>query len=243
MNFNFTHKNEYVLNVNLIDEAIRLYGIDAKILVTDKNNVDIEVFGDWSSVKTDNKNIFDVHLLPSNADDLDRGNYMFSDFGLNIQDSCEVFISAKEVSKYNLDMHTMLSSLVIFPSNKVMEITNVEWQVPGINNLWAYSDAKSAYKLTLRAYEFKLHDFEGNMNNSDLVNTLETESKEDTEIQYENYDVLDGYFETLLKEKEDLQYEAEVKDLNSVKVYEEPNLDKREFKSVVNTEEKDPFGW
>lgn len=243
MNFNFTHKNEYVLNVNLIDEAIRLYGIDAKILVTDKNNVDIEVFGDWSSVKTDNKNIFDVHLLPANADDLDRGNYMFSDFGLNIQDSCEVFISAKEVSKYNLDMHTMLSSLVIFPSNKVMEITNVEWQVPGINNLWAYSDAKSAYKLTLRAYEFKLHDFEGNMNNSDLVNTLETESKEDTEIQYENYDVLDGYFETLLKEKEDLQYEAEVKDLNSVKVYEEPNLDKREFKSVVNTEEKDPFGW
>ena len=40
-----------------------------------------------------------------------------------------------------------------------------------------------------------------------------------------------------------IDYEAEIKDLNSVKIYQEPNLDRREFKPVVNTDEKDPFGW
>lgn len=239
-NLNFSHKNEYALNVNLIDECIRLYGIEAKFIITHKKNVDPVVFGDWSSVKTDGRNIFDVHLLPANADDLDHGSYRFSDFGFNNFDTSEVFISAKEVAKYNLAIETMMSSLVVLPSNQVFEVTNVEHQVPGINHQWAYSDAKSAFKLTLRVYEFKMHD---EIEQPDLINSLEVESHEELHPKVDNYDALDGYFETLLKQEKDQDYEAEIKDLNSVKIYQEPNLDRREFKPVVNTDEKDPFGW
>ena len=134
----------------------------------------------------------------------------------------------------------MMSSLVVFPSNQVFEITNVEHLVPGINHLWSYSDAKSAFKLTLRVYEFKMHD---ELEQQDLINTLEVESQEELHSKVENYDVLDGYFETLLKQEKDQDYEAEIKDLNSVKVYQEQNLDKRDFKPTVITDENDPFGW
>ena len=36
MNFNFTHSNEYSLNNSLICECIKLYGIEAKLLKTEK---------------------------------------------------------------------------------------------------------------------------------------------------------------------------------------------------------------
>lgn len=240
MNFNFTHKNEYALNVNLIDECICLYGIEAKIILTQKNNVDQIVFGDWSSVKTNDTDIFDVHLLPNDSSDIEHSSYRFSDFGFNNFDTSEVYISAKEVAKYNLSIEKMMSSLVVFPSNQVFEITNVEHLVPGINHLWSYSDAKSAFKLTLRVYEFKMHD---ELEQQDLINTFEVESCEELHSKVENYDVLDGYFETLLKQEQEQDYEAEIKDLNSVKVYQEQNLDKRDFKPTVITDERDPFGW
>ncbi len=240
MNFNFSHKNDYALNTQLIDELIRLYGVEARFILTEKNNIDPVVFGDWSSIKTNDKDIFDVHLLPASNDDLNHDGYRFGDFGFNNYDSTEAFIGAREVAKYNLPMATMMGALVVLPSNQVFEVTDVEHLVPGMNNLWAYSDAKSAFKLTLRVHEFRTHD---DVEPEALINTLEVENHSEIHTKVDNYDALDGYFETLLKTTEDQDYEAEVKDLNSVKVYKEPNLDERTFKPVYNTDEKDPFGW
>lgn len=224
MNFNFTHSNEYLLNIDLIDEFITLYGTDVKLLITEKKNLDRTVFGDWSSIKTNDKDVFDIYVYPENTDAYESNGYRFGDFGFVSTDNATVFISIKSASKYNLTIEQLMSSLIIFPSNKVMEITDVEYQVPNINNLWAYSDQKSCYKLSLRTYEFKPHD---EIDNN--VNTLEVEKVEDFENMKENFDSLDNYFETLLKEKSDIEYEAEVKATND--------------KTVVNKDENDPFGW
>jgi hypothetical protein len=240
MNFNFSHKNDYALNTRLIDELIRLYGVESRFILTEKKNLDEVVFGDWSSIKTNNQDIFDVHLLPASPDDIDRGDYMFSDFGFNNFNSTEVFISAYEVARYGLSIEKMMSSLIVLPSNQIFEVTDVEHLVPGMNNLWAYSDAKSAFKLTLRVHEFKAHD---ETEPADLVNTLEVESHSDLHNKMDNYDALDGYFETLLKQSDEQDYEAEVKEANNVKEYKEPNLDEKILKPIYNTDEKDPFGW
>ena len=196
INFNFSHSNEYVLNIDLIDEFIHLYGIETRLLITEKKNIDVSVFGE--------------------------GGYEFNDFGFNSFDSFNGFISSIEASKYNLTIKKLLGSLVVLPSNKVLEITNVEHQNPSINNLWSYSDQKSCFKLSLRTYEFKLHD---EIEKGSNVNSLEVE---DTEEDI-SFDSLDGYFETLLKEKEKIEYEAETK----------PNKEE----AIVNNDERDPFGW
>ena len=238
VNFNFSHKNEYQLNINLIDEFIRLYGIECKLLITEKKNTDPIVFGDWSNIKTNNKDIFDVHIYSENADSFERQEYQFTEFGFNTLDNMSGFISIKEAKRFNLDMEKLLSSLIILPSNKILEITDCEYQVPGINNLWAYSDVKSAFKLTLRTYEIKLHDnFEPYSN----VNTVEVDNLDDIDGVVENYDSIDGFFDTILKQESDLEYEAEVNDTNTVK--DEKLEPQKTQKPTVILDEKDPFGW
>ena len=91
-----------------------------------------------------------------------------------------------------------------------MEITDVDFKVPGVNNLWAYTDLKSVIKLTLNSYQFKLHD---DIQDKDLVNTLEVEAdspekiEENIEISDENFKVLDNYFESILNTKTDQDFQ------------------------------------
>lgn len=246
MNFNFTHKNEYKLHNSISCECIRLYGIEVKLLKTEKLNLDKEVFGDWSSIKTDNKQIFDVHILPDNSENFDFGDFAFGEFGFSNTESVSAHISAQECMKLGFGINELMSCLIILPSNKVMEISNAEVLDPGINNLWAYSDSKSIFKLNLNTYKFKLHD---EIAGSDVINTLDVSEREIREIDdiQEHYNPLDNYFETLLNTKEVQDYEAEVKPLaqtvtTSSKVNDDTNNLKVQ-KAVVNKDELDPFGW
>lgn len=64
MNFNLSNTPEYSLNAGMIDELINLYGLFVKFLVVEKINRDLEVFGDYSHIKTDNNKAFDIYALP-----------------------------------------------------------------------------------------------------------------------------------------------------------------------------------
>lgn len=245
MNFNFTHKNEYNLNNSLICECIKLYGVEAKLLKTEKVNLDKDVFGDWSSIKTNGKDIFDIHLLPDNAENFDINNYSFGDFGFLNSESASVYCSAQECLKLGFGMNELMGCLIVLPSNKVMEISNIDILNPGINNLWAYSDAKCVFKLTLNTYNFKIQD---EINNYDIINTLDI--KEDTtclkdkiENEIDNLDALDNYFEKLLNTKNKQDYEAEVNPVAKTVEFDKPSLDKEVLKPIVNKDETDPFGW
>lgn len=244
LNLNFTHKNEYVLHNSISCECIRLYGIEAKLLKTKKLNLDHEVFGDWSGIKTNNKDIFDIHIMPDNADNFDFSEFAFGEFGFTSTETCSVYISAQECMKLGFGINELMSCLVILPSNKVMEITNAEVLAPGIDNLWAYSDSKSIFKLTLNTYKFKLHD---EIEPADVINTIDVKDPSDIEETMETYDPLDNYFEKLLNTKETQDYAAEVKPLAQVvetdtKISDETNNKKVE-RPVVNKDELDPFGW
>lgn len=247
INLNFTHKSEYQVHNNLIAEAIDIYGIQCKLLITIKENTDYTVFGDWSNIKTNGSTIFDINVLPSDQSDIEK-EYQFTDFGLNYLYNNEVFISSKALAKLGINLEALYSALLVFPSNQIMEITDVDFKVPGVNNLWAFSDLKSVIKLTLNSYQFKNTD---NIEDKHLINTLEVNSENpetlqnDIEQQEENYKVLDNYFETLLRVKDSQDFDSEVRDCTTEVKKPEKDSDFNEplKKPIVDTKEVDPFGW
>ena len=92
MNFNFTHSNEYSLNNSLICECIKLYGIEAKLLKTEKINLDKEVFGDWSSIKTNSSDVLrnDERLMTISMKTKYGGVQMDADQDLDLEEVTEM---------------------------------------------------------------------------------------------------------------------------------------------------------
>lgn len=197
MNFNINDNPEYDLNTGLIDEVINLYGVPVKFLITTKLNNDDNVFGDYSSIKTDNSKIFEIYTLPENSDSWDSGGYNFSEFGMLNMDNVSVFISKNTVENImELDFKSLYNNLLVMPNNKILEVTDVQFEVPGINNLFTFKNTKSVYKLTLKPYSVKLTD--------------EIDTK-DISIDDEDYNTLNNYFDELLDRKISLDTEMEIK--------------------------------
>lgn len=267
-NFNFSHKNEYLLNHSMIRECIHLYGILCKLVIVQKVNADTSVFGDFSALKTNANDTFMIHVLPENSEDIDKSQYEFNEFGLNNYDTTSGFISTSDLPE-GINLSNLIGNLIVFPSNQIMEIADCEQKTPGINNLWAYSDQISVYKIMLKPYERRAQDeidSESVMNTAEVKDGIEVDSAELNSVK-EIFDSLDGYFDTLLNEKEQQDYQAEVepfaeskqKETRSETITEKrdkelsrdahtmeqkiKNKDRRIVKPVVDTSEKDPFGW
>ena len=196
-NFNINENPEYDLNAELIDECINLYGVPTKFLVTIKLNSDDTIFGDYSSIKTDGTKIFDVYMLPENSDSWDSGGYNFSDFGMLNNDTTTVFVSKNSVETIiDIEFKDIYGCLVVMPNNKIMEVTDVQFEVPGVNNLFTFKNAKSAYKLTLKPYSVKLTD--------------EIDTTDISVDPLEDYSTLDNYFDELLDRKGQQDTEMEI---------------------------------
>lgn len=166
MNFNYSRKPEYNLNAMLIDEVIRLYGIRVKFLNVEKVNYDPIVFGGYSHLKSNADGIFDLFALPEVSESFDISQFNFDEFGISSYDDLNLFVFAKTLNNI-CPMNEVVGKLIVLPNDKVMEITNIEWMVPGINNLFVYKDEKTVYKLFCVPYSFKLTD---ELANEHLIN-------------------------------------------------------------------------
>jgi len=227
-NFNINDNPEYDLNASLIDETINLYGVPVKFLVTTKLNSDDNIFGDYSSIKTDNSKIFEIYAMPENAESWDSGGYNFSEFGMLNLDAVAVFVSKNTVENImELDFKQMYNNLVVMPNNKVMEVTDVQFEVPGVNNLFTFKNAKSVYKLTLKPYALKLTD---EINKQDI-------SIEDGE----DYSTLDNYFDELLDRKTAVDTEMEINPSVDTIIKSDP-IDIVQKKPFINKTEDSIFG-
>jgi hypothetical protein len=214
MNFNITSKPDYSLQARHTHEIINLYGVQTKLLLTEKVNYDATVFGDYQSVKTNKEDTFLVPMMPETSEEYDNIGINFSEFGMMNVESINMFVSRKTVDKvfedifekenttedeFNTDplspVKKLQSNLVILPNNRVMEITDVEFMVPGINNLFTEQDIKNVYKLTMKTYDVKLTD------------DLESINDEDTET-IGSYKELDSYFDELTNNHNIIDEEA-----------------------------------
>lgn len=194
MNFNFSSQPEYTLNTLLIEETIRLYGVLTKFLIVEQINKDDVVFGDYSHLKTDSSKIYEIYMLPENSEDWDQGEYSFTNFGLTNFETVNLFVAKSSFDNIAVLGH-ITGNLIVFPNNKVMEITNMDSIVPGVNNLFTYNDVKSVYKITCRPYSFKLIN---EINPLDVTNTPE-----------EPHETLETYFNELIGIKEEQDFDIE----------------------------------
>ena len=159
-NLNTSRKPEHNLNENLIHENIQMYGIQAKYLFSERINQDKLVFGDFSHFKV-KKDYKDIMILPEDGTNWE-GENMFNTFGFYNQQSQNVFISKSTLlelyPKFETTSPEIVNSLLLLPSGSIVEITHLEEFNEGVNNLWAYADTASSYKLTLKVYSVNLAD-------------------------------------------------------------------------------------
>ena len=203
MNLNFYNNPEYELNRSLITEMISMYGIQVKFVKVKKINED-NLFKDYQHLVADKNDIIEMYALPENSDSFDSSGYQFNSFGFTDLNNLSVFISVESFG--DIQFKEIVGNLIVLLSNKILEITDVTFQVPGINNDFVNNNSRTVYKLTLTPYEFKLTDNLSEIQKpSDDLSPLDTPPKS-----------LDDYFEELMKEKEDLETELEVKDSQTV---------------------------
>jgi len=199
-NFNFSGNSEYNLNTSMIDEVINLYGVPIKFLITQKINRDDLVFGDFSHLKTDNNKIYDLYAMPENSDDWDQGDSSFGQFGLTNFENINLFVSKKNIIDTVPDLAnntgTLTGNLIVLPNQKIMEITNAMWEVPGVNNLFTYNDGKSVIKITCKPYDHKIVD---EINPTDI--------SLDPNVPYQTLDV---YFNELINQTAQQDAVAEI---------------------------------
>lgn len=220
MNFNFSNQPEYTLNTQLTTEMLSLYGVLTKFVKTEKINFDMNVFGDYSHMKTNNSDVYDIYMLPENTEDWDTESYGFNNMGLTNFDNITLFASKSSFDGI-AEIQQIVGNLIVFPNNKIMEITDADPTVPGVNNLFTYSNEKNVYRLTCKPYNFK------------IVNEIDQQSISPDQTNYESLDV---YFDELLSNKDSQDIEAEVTPavstvddtgVNDTKV-EKPIIDKTE---------------
>lgn len=224
-NFNFTNAAEYSLNTQMTSEMINLYGVLTKFLITEKINIDDEVFGDFSHMKTDSEKIYEMYMLPENSEDWDASGYQVTDYGLINFENIVLFVSKSNFDEI-IDLENIVSNLIIFPNNKIMEITEVDSVVPGINNLFTYNDAKSVYKLSCKPFSTKLHS---ELNQSDIS------------VDDNPYTTLDDHFSDLINDASDQTSEA-TETLNRTVVQEGEETDTQVQKPYVDSTEESIWG-
>jgi hypothetical protein len=131
-----------------------------------------------------------------------------------------------------MDIKHVLGNLVILPNNKIMEITDCQFEVPGVNNLFTYNNYKSVYKFSLRPYNVKLTD---ELDNVDILHPA-TEEKGST-----SYDTLDKYFDELVNNKVEVDRGTEI--LDTVQTIDKSgSIDVKINKPIISREEDDVFG-
>lgn len=198
--------NEYQLNASLADEVIRIYGVPLKLILSEKINED-SVFGDFSHLKVDNTSIFEIYGFPDNADEYEAGEALSSNFGFMGETNVDIYISKfsfdklfADKKKGEIQLDKIVNSLIVLPSQKVLEITDLKVETPSINNLFMYNNLKNCYRLKCRSYHFKEQDelssdmFNSNSTNDDYLDTNELKT-------------LESYFDELtnIKEEQDLE--------------------------------------
>lgn len=229
MNFNFSGESEYDLNTSLLEEMIELYGVLTKFLITEKINHDPEVFGDYSHMKSNSADIFEMYMLPEISEDWNQTAYGFQNSYFNTFENINLFVAKSNFEESNMDeLSEIVGNLIVLPNNKIMEITNAEITVPGVNNLFTENDAKSVYMLSCRPYENKL------INELDNVDISVDESGAE-------YTTLDTYFQELIDDAAALDTETEVTPQVST-VIKTGSIDTKVDKPIIDSTEDDVFG-
>jgi hypothetical protein len=156
MAWNLNNKsNEYRLSGKLSSEMIDIYGLNVTYIKTEKANPDL-VLGEFTHLRADNSSVFHVNVYPENTAGFDNNNDILSKFGILNFDSVNLFISSIRYNEIypDEDYQKGHGDLIALPSGKVFEITDIESQVMGLNNMYTYKNQKNVFMLKCKPFNY-----------------------------------------------------------------------------------------
>lgn len=157
--FNFNNNaNEYALHGSATAEMIELYGLQVTYIKMTKVNSD-RLLSEYQFMRADNDSVYKVMVYPENTGTYNDQNDLLSKFGLLMNDSTPLFISRKYMDIIHEDgnYHHSVGDVIMMPSGQLFEVTELEAQVPGLNNMFTYNNTKNVFLLKTRAYTYN-HD-------------------------------------------------------------------------------------
>lgn len=156
MAFNFNnYSNEYSLYNGVTAELIDLYGFGTTYIKTTKVNVD-RIYNEIQNLRADNSSVYNINVYPENTSGFDNQNDILSRFGIMSFDTINLFISARTyITVYPDGMFKNgIGDLIILPSKKIFEITEIENQVQGVNNMFVYDNQKNVFVIKCKPYNY-----------------------------------------------------------------------------------------
>lgn len=155
-------KQDYALSGAVTHELIDMYGLVVRYFSTELINED-NVLNEFQHLKIDNIKSFDISVYPEDLEEYKNNDDILSKFGFTSTSSTNFFISAKTVSKIldsQNDITQMIGGVIKVPSGKLLEITNVDIEVPGINNLFLYNNQKNVFLLKTKPYAYNIDEID-----------------------------------------------------------------------------------
>lgn len=236
MNLNFHLKPDYDLHTSLVDELINLYGTPVRFLVTEKivdsltgdnshenGDPQSKVFGDFKTLKTDHyRDALEFNVLISESDEFPNGlAFAFNNFGIINDDTLTVFASLQSLESLKdgkgvVHPKEIVSNLLLFPNGKLMEITDCQLHVPGVNNKFVYSNNPSCYQFSLKSYAFDRSAVDIRRKNDDRIQVV---SSKEVDVGHQTIQNLDSFFE----KQDDLKSHIEAAATNEVFAPDENN--------------------
>jgi hypothetical protein len=218
-NLNKSQKPEVELLKNNIDEMINIYGVNCNFIYTNKMNKDF-VLRDFSHF-TATQDAFELYLLPEDTSNW-QNDLQWDVFGLNNLRTISFFMSSVTYERIKETFGSekfdgLLNSLLVMPNGAILEISDIDFDFEGGNNLFLFSDSKSVYRITTRMYQTSKQDeidIKDDPQTSEIVEKtiedglLEIEYNED-EIINKSYQELEEYFSNLEDNKEEQDTEGQ----------------------------------
>jgi hypothetical protein len=218
-NLNKSNKPDFELTKRNIAEMINIYGVESNFIYTNKMNKDF-VLKDFSHFVAD-QDPFEIYLLPEDTSNWST-DMAWDMWGLNNLRTISFFISAESYNKISdkffIDGEgTIINSLLIMPNGSVLEISDIDYDFEGGNNLYLFNDDKSVYRITTRMYNHSKQD-EINIADNPATNKivekniddglLDIEFNED-EVADKSLEDLDAYFKSLDDNKDEQDTEGQ----------------------------------
>jgi hypothetical protein len=153
-NFN-NYSNEYDLFASQTNENIDMFGLTVQYIKADGQNLD-EIFGEYSHKKLTQEGVLDINVLPENAEDFDMIGNTFSKFGFINTEMFNCYASASTTDTFGYEnIRTQcVGDLIVLPNGKKFEITFVEHEVQGTNNMFPYTNNKNVYMFKAKLWNY-----------------------------------------------------------------------------------------
>ena len=200
MAYNFNnYANEYELHGNVTAEMIDLYGLEVTYIKTEKVNKDT-LLSEYGFLRADNTNVYKIYMYPENTQQFNAQNDLLTKFGIIMQDEISLYVSKREFIKVfpSSDFQRGVNDLIMLPSQQIFEISDIEAQVVGVNNMFTYNNTKNVYLVKCKPYNYN-------------YDQIEITDEEDEPINF------DELFDIPKKEEEKVVQETQSKSV--------PNLD------------------